>query len=63
MTDEYEELPRINWRAHVSPSMDRREQLRLYQEAIGAAAARRQVELRREELARARAKPKPGPKP
>jgi hypothetical protein len=40
--------------------MDRREQLRLYQEAIGAEAARRQVELHRRELARKRpAKPKP----
>lgn len=55
-----EELPGVSWRARVSPSMDRREQLRLYQEAIGAEAARRQVELHRRELARKRpAKPKP----
>jgi len=55
------ELPRINWRAEVAPGMDRREQLLRYTDTMGREAAKRQVRLRREELARLRP-PKPKPK-
>ena len=47
-------LPEVRWQAKVSPSMDRREQLRLYSQAAGVDAAGRQVRLHRKELARRR---------
>ncbi len=49
MTD-HEELPPINWHAKLAPSLDRRDQLRLYSEAMGREAAMRQVRLTREAL-------------
>lgn len=54
--DELDGLPPIVWRAKVSPSLDRREQLRRYSEVAGTEAAKRQVRLAREELARRRRK-------
>lgn len=55
--DELDGLPPVVWRAKISPSLDRREQLRRYSEAVGLEAAQRQVRLAREELAR-RKRPK-----
>lgn len=48
------ELPEVRWNVDVAPGLDRREQLRRYQAAVGLEAAKRQVRLHREELARAR---------
>jgi hypothetical protein len=45
---ENEELPAICWTAHLSPTMDRREQLIRYQDAVGVEATKRQVQLHRE---------------
>lgn len=58
--NEHDELPppprgRINPNSHL----DTREQLHLYTRLVGLEAAKRQVRLRREELARRRPKPKP----
>jgi hypothetical protein len=56
------ELPEVRWSTAVTSLMDRREQLRRYQEAVSLETAQRQVRLHREELgaARARARPKVG---
>lgn len=54
-----EELPRVRWEAKLAPCFDRRDQLRLYAAAVSQDAAKRQVRLHREELARReKAKPK-----
>ena len=45
-----EELPAVRWTTHLSPSMDRREQLRRYAEATSHDQAKRQVRLHRETL-------------
>jgi hypothetical protein len=45
-----EELPPIVWAAKLAPCFDRRDQLRLYAEAMGQEAAKRQVRLTREAL-------------
>jgi hypothetical protein len=45
---ENEELPAICWRTNLSPTMDRREQLIRYQDAVGVEATKRQVQLHRE---------------
>lgn len=57
--DELRELPQPP-RGKIAPGshIDTREQLRLYSEEVGVDVARRQVRLRREELARTRP-PKP----
>jgi len=55
--DELDELPGVVWRAKVSPSMDRRQQLDLYQRALGPEAARRQVLVHRQAQARRKRKP------
>jgi hypothetical protein len=47
---EHEELPAITWRARLTPTMDRRDQLRLYTAAVSQDAAKRQVRLTREAL-------------
>lgn len=54
-----DELPEVVWRVQVAPALDRREQLRLYEKAMGVQAAQRQVRLHREELARQRARRRP----
>lgn len=61
MTDELPPAPK----GRIAPGshLDTRRQLRLYSEAMGVEAARRQALLVREELARERAKRKPKPKP
>lgn len=53
-----DELPEIRWSTTVAPGMDRREQLRRYQEAVSLDAAKRQVRLHREALAAVKPKPK-----
>ena len=53
-----EELPSIRWDTKLAPCFDRRDQLRQYADNVSQDAAKRQVRLRREELAR-QAKPKP----
>ena len=47
---EQQELPEVRWHVKLSPSMDRRDQLRLYANAMGREAAKRQVRLAREAL-------------
>lgn len=47
-----EELPEVRWHAKLSPSMDRRDQLRLYADNVSREAAQRQVRLHREEQAK-----------
>lgn len=50
--NEHEELPPINWHAKLAPCFDRRDQLRLYAEAVSREAAQRQVRLAREALSK-----------